>query len=288
MRYFDLHCDTLYRAYINDMQLYKNDYHIDLNKAKKYNEYYQCFAVWLTEPPKNKTYKQLFNGCLAKFKGEVKKYESDFFHPILTVEDGVIVETLEDLDYLDSNGVKIITLTWNGENKIGGGANTDAGLKPFGAKVIKKMNDLGIVVDLSHASDRLFYDIISLFPDLRVVATHSNSRSICNHKRNLTDEQFKIIAKNGGVVGLNFCQYFLSEENASFADVVSHAEHFLSLGGEDAISIGSDFDGTDVVNPIKSIEDIEMLAEYFLKHNYPEGLVDKIFFKNAYNFYSKI
>ena len=116
-------------------------------------------------------------------------------------------------------------------------------------------------------------------------ATHSNSKRICNHRRNLTDEQFRIIVNRGGIVGINFCNDFLSDRgSAKLEDIIRHAEHFLELGGSKAIAIGSDFDGCDMPAEISGIERIENLYEYFLKRNYPQSLVDDIFFNNAYNF----
>lgn len=182
----------------------------------------------------------------------------------------------------------MITLTWNGENSLGSSvkAERDSGLTPLGKDVIREMNRLGIVVDVSHGSDKLFYEAaqISTTP---IAASHSNSRKITDNPRNITDEQFKIICQKGGVVGLNFCRSFLNNnpEKAVIEDILRHTEHFLSLGGENHLCIGADFDGTDMPKGIAGIESMENLYELFLKHNYSERLASKLFFENAYNFF---
>lgn len=195
--------------------------------------------------------------------------------------------SFEKIAYLADCGVKVLTLTWNGNCEIGDGAMVENphGLTQFGKKAISELERCGIVIDVSHASEPLFYDVAqqSTKP---FIATHSNARKICKHQRNLTDEQFTIIKNRGGLVGLNFYPNFLNDKNvANFDDILCHAEHFLSLGGEKVLAIGSDFDGATMPNGISGIESVEELANYFLKHNYSQELVDAIFFQNAYNFF---
>jgi membrane dipeptidase len=118
-----------------------------------------------------------------------------------------------------------------------------------------------------------------------IVASHSNSFSVCPHKRNLTDEQFLNIKKTGGLVGVTFCKDFLNPDpqKASAVDVLRHVEHFLELGGEETLCLGSDFDGADVPNDIMGIQTMGSLYELFLKH-YKQSTVDAIFFQNAAGF----
>ena len=146
------------------------------------------------------------------------------------------------------------------------------------------MNKLNITIDLSHASDKLFYDVINL-SNKPVIATHSNSRVVCSNKRNITDDQFKAIKDKNGIVGINFCKYFLnSNKNATLSDILKHIEHFLSIGGQKNLCIGSDFDGTDLPDGISDIASMENLYEHLLKNNYNENIIKDIFFNNAYNF----
>ena len=119
-----------------------------------------------------------------------------------------------------------------------------------------------------------------------IAATHSNSRAVTNVKRNLTDEHFGAIVRRKGLVGLNLHRYFLNDnpDKASKFDVLRHAERFLSLGGEDVLAFGADFDGCELPPDIVGIDSIGELYNMFLRHNYNEKLLDKIFFENAFKF----
>lgn len=307
MNFFDLHCDTLYRLYEEDKGIYKNDFHISIERSKNIDKYIGCFAVWMPDEFRGTQAIDFFNRVYKKFQDEKLKsskhikqiYNSkdmDFLNlnqigMIFTVEGGsVLGGKIEQIKYLYECGVKVITLTWNGTNEIGAGAfdQKSGGITEFGIKAVKEMEKLGIIIDISHASRKLFYDV-SKIATKPFIATHSNSYSVCKHDRNLTDEQFKIIKENGGIVGITFCPAFLKEDSdANIDDIMKHIEHFLSMNGEKVLSIGSDFDGTDMPNGIIGIQSIEILYEYLLKHNYRETLVNDILYNNAYSFFRKI
>jgi membrane dipeptidase len=182
----------------------------------------------------------------------------------------------------------MLTLTWNGTNEIGDGSGVDnpKGLTEFGKNVISEMEKNNIIIDISHASDKLFYDVAELTTK-PFVASHSNSRFITPHKRNLTDDQIKIIIERKGLFGLNFHNKFLSQnyKKSCMFDILKHTEHFLSLGGENCISFGTDFDGCDLPNDINSSQSMNNIYEMFLKHNYKESLIKKIFYENALIFF---
>lgn len=307
MRFFDLHCDTLYKCLENNKNFYGNGFDVSLENTSRYDTYVGCFAVWIPDEFRGEKALGLFNRAADKlgFQKELfaRKFEvlqnpedigaivapskNNSVGVILTVEGGAaIAGKLENLDYIRSRGVRIMTLTWNGRCEIGDGVGVQnsSGLSDFGKKVIPRMEELGIIVDVSHASEKLFYDVCdnSKKP---FIATHSNSKKVCNHRRNLNDEQFEIIKNKKGLVGINFCKNFLSENHAAgMDDVRAHIEHFLELGGENVISFGSDFDGCDISEEISGIERVENLYEYFLRKNYNQKLIDNIFFDNAYNF----
>jgi len=181
-----------------------------------------------------------------------------------------------------------MTLTWNSSCEIGDGADAKSpkGLTNFGKEVIAEMERQNIAIDISHASDALFYDVASLTAK-PFLATHSNSRTLCGHRRNLTDEPFQVIRDRGGLVGINFVPEFLNESGiADLQDVLKHVEHFLALGGERCLAVGSDFDGIGTLpSGITGVESIENLAEEMLRHNYSENLVHSILFDNAYHFF---
>lgn len=289
MKLFDLHCDSLYRGYTENQPLGENRFHLDLKRGKRLDRWSQCFAVWIPDELRGKAAMTLFDGCCEKFRRELAPYRSETFSPVLTVEGGAVLGgKLANLEKLADRGVKMMTLTWNGENELGGGADTALGLTPFGREALKEMERLSIVADVSHASDALFYDVAEI-AEKPIVASHSNARAVCPHRRNLTDRQFQILRDKGGLVGLNFCVHFLREDsNAHFEDLLRHADHFWSLGGETTLCLGSDYDGTDVPPELDGIEKMQDLYELFLKHNYKESLVNSLFFDNVSKFFATL
>lgn len=296
MRYFDLHCDTLFKA-VNDKRGINNpSYEVTLDKGRVFDEWTQCMAIWIPDELDCSSQMELFcNG--AKFlKDECAKLNisdknsDNNVRFLFTVENGSFLNNdIRNIELLKKHGVRMLTLTWNAENCIGGGADVQGvGLSLFGAECIKTLEENSIVVDVSHASDKMFFDVAERATK-PFVASHSNSRSICPHRRNLTNEQFEIIKNKGGIVGLNFHRDFLSTypEKTSITDVIKHTEHFLSLGGENVLSIGSDFDGSNPPQSLKGIEKIPVLYEELLKIGYTEQLVQKIMYYNAHNFFSR-
>lgn len=303
MRYFDLHCDTIYESLVRACDISNPDFHITPKKSDYLSPYIQCYAICVPEEFTGeratdmfkKAYERLIQQCKKFNISVVKSYEDikrlteqEGKGAIFTVENAsVLAGKLSNIELFKEFGVKFVTLTWNGRNELGDGAmvSHSNGITPFGIEVIKQLEANNITVDVSHTSDRLFYDIIS-HSSKPIVATHSNSRSITNVKRNLTDEQFSIIKNKNGIVGLNLHKYFLNynPDEASATDIIKHADHFLSLGGEDVIAFGADFDGCELPEDITGIDYIGNIYELFLKHNYSECLLEKIFYKNACKF----
>ncbi len=303
---FDLHCDTLYRAYTENSTLSDDSFHISVNKTKEISPYIQCLAVWIPDEYRGAAAQELFKGCLSKLSEQLEQLDivrcitaGDIKNTaehgrkgiILTVESGaVLAGKLENIAALKKAGVRMMTLTWNGKNELGDGVGVEmaGGLSPFGREALREMEKNDIIADVSHASKRLFYDVAEL-AKRPFAASHSNSKSVCPHRRNLTDEQFCIIRDKGGIVGLNFCRDFLNKQgtNAKMCDIIKNAEHFLALGGEKTIAIGADFDGADIPSDMSGIESVSALYEMFLHHNFNETLVKDIFFNNAADFFSR-
>jgi membrane dipeptidase len=303
MKLIDLHCDTLYKSVVNNIPLDDKAMEVDLNQTD-FTNILQCFAIWLPDDLSGEKAKNLFFKAATCLKAECDRCKINLLSSFSSLEDAFINNqrsaffTVENGKALNSKienvkkfaelGVKMMTLTWNMHNEIGDGAGVEnpKGITDFGKNVISAMEENNIVVDISHASDELFYDVAELATK-PFVASHSNSRKITAHKRNLTDEQFKIICDNGGIVGLNFHNAFLNNtpEKANMYDIIKHTEHFLSLGGENVISIGSDFDGGTLPYDISGSRSLSKIYELFLQHNYQESLVDKIFFKNSLKFF---
>ncbi|MBQ1985226.1 MAG: membrane dipeptidase, partial [Clostridia bacterium] len=210
---------------------------------------------------------------------------------ILTVEGSAVLNgKLENVAHLRDRGVRMMTLTWNGSNEVGSGimSKDSFGLTPFGVLAVKEMERLGIAVDISHASEKLFFDVAE-HSTRPFVASHSNAKALCKHPRNLSDEQIKIMCQRDCLVGLNYFKAFLNDEpdKADVEDLYRHAEHFLSLGGANILAMGSDFDGASMPNGITGLESMEDVANVFLRHNLPEALVNKIFFENAAEFFKR-
>ena len=306
MDFFDLHCDTITTAMHQSVGLDCDYLDISFPKNEKIKRHCQCFAIFCPDVISGEDAfnyytmsKHFFDAQLAEFPqyfeqaktiSDVDRVtESGKTAAILTVEGGrVLGGKIERLEKLYNDGVRMMTLTWNGENEIGkGSTDQNFGLKPFGVEVIKEMENMGMVIDVSHLSDAGLSDVLKNV-DCAVAASHSNLREICGHRRNLTDEYFKEIVRREGIVGINFYKAFLNnnEENASLSDIIKHIERMLLLGGENAVCMGSDYDGCDVVNGIRKMKDIPNLYD-LVETEFGKELAEKIFWKNAYNFFAK-
>ncbi len=307
MKLFDLHCDTLYKAYTEHSTLFDDRFHISFNKTKNFAPYVQCLAVWIPDEYRGENAMRLFDGCVSLLTEQLSgtdiqwcKTRSDLQSVqennqqgvILTVESGAVLGgEIEHLPKLSSLGVKMMTLTWNGTNELGDGVGIEEnnrGLSEFGRECVREMEKQNIIVDISHASERLFYDVAKI-ATRPIAASHSNAKAICPHRRNLTDEQFQIVKDSGGVVGLNFCAEFLNEiaTNAKMYDIIKTTEHFLSLGGEQTIVMGSDFDGADIPSDINGVETMPKLYEMFVQA-FGTKITEDIFFNNACRFFLSV
>lgn len=188
-------------------------------------------------------------------------------------------------------GVRLITLTWSNRNQIADGiAETNgAGLSDFGRQVVANMAALGMVVDLSHISEKGFWDVIEISPN-PPVCSHSNSKALCPNRRNLTDEQIKALAQKGGVIGLTMCPPFIrAEGDVDLAGYLDHIDHMAALVGTEHLGIGTDFDGiqrtpVDILN----ISYLPVVTEGLLRRGYAEDAVKGILGGNFMNLLSRI
>ncbi len=275
MDFFDLHCDTGYKMYVENQGFLQNNLAVSAQKGEVFENWYQTFAVWLPEELKNPFcfYKSVLAHLKSNLCGKV--------NPVFAVEGGIVLEDDVDRLYeLKRDGVRFLTLTWNGENALAGGSKSDKRLTDFGKSVINKMNDLNIRVDLSHLNDKSFFDVINLAK--KPLATHSNCRAVCNVSRNLSDEQIKLICQNGGIIGLNFYPLFLGDN--FYENVYQNIFHLCDMGFENNIAIGSDFDGADMCEQMQSIAKIPDLYANLSGRGLNKDILYKIFYKNAYDF----
>ena len=257
----DGHCDTISRFMEVGGNLYSNDGQVDLKRLKGYESPCQVFALWLDEKYYSAALRQTLK--MIDFFQEQMKICEKWIRPVytyadyeknrrekkmsalLSVEGGEALEgEISSLHILHQLGVRMMTLTWNHRNALADGVGesiSKGGLTTFGRLVVEEMERLSMIVDVSHLSDKGFWDTVSM-AKRPVVASHSNARGVYPVPRNLTDEQIRAIAETGGVVGVNFFTEFLGVQG-TIDDVLLHIDHILSAGGEDVLALGSDFDG---------------------------------------------
>lgn len=305
MKLFDLHCDTSIRLLERNQSLYDNNCHISLKKAEGFENYAQVMAVFSQKHFSDSEAYSRFFEVVENLRKEVEKYKdsvkiidrADEVLPlwqenkipfILAVEDARILEgDISRLDRLWENGVKILTLNWSGETCIGGAHDTHSPLTDFGKEVVKKCFSLGIIPDVSHASFEGTKECIALAEEYKkpIIASHSDSYSVCQHSRNLTDEDFKKISSLGGIVGISLCPKHLANDGeASVSDIIKHIEHYLSLGGEDTVCLGCDLDGTYLPHGFEDLSDIDKIEKELIRLGYSDELIEKICYKNALDF----
>ena len=292
--YFDAHCDTLTAVYENGGGLFENRFMVDFRRLAAYAPAAQVFAVW------NGGYSAkaalLRRECaahadivsLCRDSAEIRAANGEGrIAALLSVEGaeqlGCSVGRL--LEAREADGVIMLNLCWNRDNALCGAAmGSGSGLTEQGRGFVRECQRLGVAVDMSHASERAFWDALEL-SEKPLIASHSNSAALCSaFPRNLTDAQFGALAKTGGGAGINLCPDFLAEGGAGMADVLRHMEHFLALGGERAVFLGADFDGIDATpEGLRGAQDMGALYEALLRENYPEALVRGIFYENLLN-----
>lgn len=341
MNIIDLHCDTISRLYAGPGEgvslRHAPQFQIDLEKMRKGNYLVQNFALFLdlahTEHPAQTAlsmadlyYSELDKNkdlILPAFRCSdiVANQAAGKMSAMLTLEEGGILEgNLDNLQLFYDKGVRMITLTWNYPNTIGHpnmimGENgiplfhrrCESGLSPVGIELVRDMMRLGIIVDVSHASDGVFYDVLK-YTDKPFAASHSNAAAICNVCRNLTDDMIRALADRGGVMGLNFCTAFLTESAlpdspadaantltdprpappyvSTVEDMVRHVRHIADTGGVEVLGLGSDFDGISNAVEFTDASGIQILADALKKAGFCESDLDKIFYKNVLRLYN--
>lgn len=292
MKLFDLHCDTLTELYGRNENLLNCTTAVSLSGMNRFEKISRAFAIFIPDSLDECKVKEHYDNLLNtfKFNKSLVSPQNPDIDMFLTVENGRILQkNLKNVEMLKKDGVKVLTITWNGENEIGFGQLKNAGLKDFGIDCVKELEKNNIVIDVSHLSDKGFSDVCK-YTTKPFVATHSNCRKICNHKRNLTDEQLKEIIKREGLVGLNFYHTFLnnSPQKASCEDVLRHAEHILALGGESTLCIGTDFDGAEIIRELDRDEKLLNLEALFLNNGFGTQITEKILYQNASRFYANL
>ncbi len=316
---FDAHCDTIYELRERGARLRSNDLCVDLERLKEFDGYIQVFAAYIdrerikkrpfgdcvdafkecddliglyhTEAEKNA---DMFAAC-ADFGGILKALEEKKTAGILAIEGADALEgELSNLNYFYDRGVRLITLTWNHDNELAGSIAGDSGggLTEFGREAVCAMFKMGIIVDVSHISKRGFWDVYELAKKYNkpFVASHSNAYSICEHPRNLDDEQIKAIVETGGCIGINFYADFLSEKGeAGVDDILKHMEYMIKLGAERNIGFGTDFDGMSrTPSGVSGVQNMGDVIKRMEKSGFSQEFVKNISYYNFLNCFRKI
>ena len=317
MRYIDMHCDTLGNGMVEHKQtITKLQYSMtDIDRLFQAHTMAQFFAMFvpqrnmpqwygLEEMPKHevlleKMY-QIFLNTLKENENKMafaQSYEqlknnqkNGKMSAFLTMENGYAVRgQMENLKKFHDMGVGLITLTWNDPNCFGQNHSSDRnlmqlGLTEFGKEAIPYMNELGMIIDVSHLSDGGFYDVAE-YSKKPFVASHSNCRELSPSTRNLTDDMIRILAECGGVAGINFEPTFLNwdlkDKKSRVSRMCDHVEHFIKVGGVECVGIGTDFDGIDGEFEIKDCTQMNLFFDELHRRKISDDVIEKIAYGNV-------
>lgn len=297
---FDLHCDTAGEMLRQAQGFEHNTLAVSLEKAKKFQKYIQVMAHWTPYRLSDEDGWSYFERMLQNLKHDPaiaeKKTVISTACPtqehsptlLLAVEDvRILSNRLERVDTLYQRGVRIVTPLWKGQTSIGGSHDTDDGLTAFGKQALRHAAELGILLDVSHASVRSTDEILAISAEQHrpVIASHSNAYEVCPVSRNLRSEQIRAIIEADGLIGLNLYKSFLKEDgNATLEDALRHVEYFLELGAQEHLALGCDMDGCDLPPDVPDLSALPRLAEKMQDRGYSEELIHAIFYQNAYRF----
>ena len=316
MKFIDMHCDTIlnYMVAKEGESLLRNAHSVDFERMHAAGQLAQFFALFFLPQTSFNNYNvngmtddALIERCVGFLKSEVEKHADKVAFAtnraqilqnekdgkssvVLTFEDGRAAQgKLENIKKFYDMGVRLIGLLWNAENCFGAPNSLDKeimakGLTTFGIEAVQYMNELGILIDVSHLSDGGFYDVLK-YSKKPFVASHSNCRALAPHRRNLTDDMIKALANAGGVAGINYHPPFLGPtddwKQSTIELMVAHIKHMHKLGGIDVIGLGSDFDGIEGELEVGGTQSVHLLLNALGKAGFSEGDVEKIAYKNA-------
>jgi membrane dipeptidase len=309
---FDLHCDTSFELLRKNLSgtnsLRKNDLHIDLERAGRLPGYAQCFACFTTPEVQKwlgKSPVEIFERELATILYQIEcnqdkialAYTPDAIEEnlkkgiqsaVLTIEGPAGFDfDVELLPMLYQVGYRMTTLCWNESNPLTGSHVTGEGLSALGKQYVAVAQKCGMIVDVSHISEKAFWEVIEIAKK-PIVASHSNSAAICPHSRNLTDQMFAAICKTDGMVGINLYREFLGG-TTDLDTVCDHILHFMESDPKaEHIGLGGDLDGCDALaEGFDGVQGYERLAERLLMRGVGEDLVMNIFWNNALGVFEK-
>ena len=298
--YFDAHCDTISMALREEDSLRCNPYRVDLQRGGELGRYAQIFSLY--GDVDSVRHVDLWTHCCTlhkRFEREMRENRDLVCHcrsgaeldavvaqgriaALLSIESADLLECCtQRIETVAQWGVRMMNLTWNHANAISGSnrLECDRGLSGHGKDFVRELENNDIYVDVSHLSDAGFWDLAQI-ARRPIVASHSNSRSLCPHSRNLTDDMFRAIRDSGGVVGINYYSGFVGGKDDMDA-LAAHIEHFLALDGEKTLCFGGDMDGCDdLAAGVEGLESIPALYEALQRRGYRETLLEDLFWNN--------
>ena len=273
----DGHCDTV-RRFIStegeyDFTRRNRAGHIDLPRLRDGGVKIQFFALYLEPPEALQRCLQLIDGYYSTMLRCAKELQTIYtvadlkevmqvnkIGVLLTVEGGEVLKgDLSVLHLLFKHGIRSLGLTWNRQNQLATGVGegiNGKGLTSFGRMVVRELNALGMIVDLAHINEKGFYDAISL-SSTPIIVSHANARALCNHPRNLSDKQLRLVKENGGVVGMSFYPPFVHRKSPSLNKLLDHFVHVAEVAGVEHLGLGSDFDGID--QTVEGLDDVSCM-----------------------------
>lgn len=301
----DAHTDVLWKMLKEpDIDFYQEDKRLDLHYPNmlKGNIGVQVFAIFVStlKTPKFLSAIQSIDDFYEKIIKDGEKIQAAACNEqlrsilengkkaaILSLEGAEAMEgDLSKLRILYRLGVRAMGLTWNFANEVGDGVaeERNGGLTLFGKEVVQEMNRLKMIVDISHLSERGFWDVLSISSQ-PIIASHSNAKAVHDHPRNLTDDQIKAIINRDGIIGMTYVKDFISQkEEPTVDDLLLHIEHIADLGGIKHIGLGSDFDGGILISELNDAGKLDRLAEaLYLK--YTNEMANGILGENWLRFY---
>lgn len=321
MKIADLHCDTISEIWKSrragrPQQLFQNNLHVDIQKMQKAGYLLQDFAMYIDlektsdpfaavseqidvfydEMEKNKDY----IGIATSYHEILANEKQGKMSALMTIEEGGCCKgELENLETLYQRGARMMTLTWNYPNELAGpnlpadsfGAfDSTKGLTRKGFAFIQRMEEIGMILDVSHLSDAGFWDIAK-HTKKPFAASHSNARALSPHARNLTDDMLRVIADRGGVAGLNFYGRFLNpidDSHSSTARMAQHVRHIVNVGGIECIGLGSDFDGITGELEMEDCSQLAKLTAELERAHFTGSEIEHILYKNVMRFYREM
>ena len=292
---FDAHCDTISRCLRTGEGLASNGGMVSLERTEPvFDRYCQLFALFATGEGVEERYWELLRCFQEQMAANADRivqcrtaedveaaHRSGKAAAFLSVEGAELLGCdPARLDQAAEAGVAAINLTWNHANALSGSHcdRPEQGLTPLGKRFAARMEELHILIDVSHLSEPGFWDVAEQ-ARRPFIASHSDAKFVRDHTRNLTDEQITAIIKNQGVIGLNFYTKFVGG-SLDLDTVRAHADHILSLGGERTLALGGDWDGCDTIPDLPAVDVLPRLYVHLLCHGYSETLVQDIFYNN--------